>query len=255
MLKVKLRLGDRPLRRSPGVIRKATIVYTPPPQWRRRQAQVLGAPREHVSRRKRRHFTPPTRHTKGYGPIRHPVSPKPFKPFCGPNVPLQPDTRNASTQTIVHDKLHPKASTYTRGDVRKDKAIGALQRLKKATPLGFHWTSNMILVLLRFTFGLLVSFNWGWTQAVTTIADLCCVRKHTVFKFVNDYINNPPPSFLPVELPQATRGRGSINFIENHGKDHFSALKEVKTVFALLFDCSFFLLSTAGASEDNCRVC
>ena len=161
MLKVKLRLGGRALKSSPGVIRKATFVDTPPPQWRRRQSQVAGAPRQHTSRRKRRLFGPPTRHTKGYGPLRHPVTPKPFQTFCGPNVPLQPDTRDASTQTIVHDKLLPKADTYTRGDARKDRNIEALQRLKKATPLGFHWTASMILVLLRFTFGLLVNFNWG----------------------------------------------------------------------------------------------
>lgn len=225
------------MRRSPGFIRRTTIVDTPPLKWRRKQTQVAGVPRQHVSRRKRRLFSPPTRHTKGYGPIRHPVMPKPFQPCCGPNVPLQPNTRDASTQTIVHDKLLPKAGTYTRGDVRKDQAIGALQRLKKATPLGFHWTANMILVLLRFTFGLLVNFNWGWTQAVTTVADLCFVRKHTVFKFANDYINNPPAGFLPVELPQLVRGRGSIKFIESHGKDHFSALKEVTTALALIHVC------------------
>ena len=235
--KIKLRLDGRPLRKSPGVISGAvrteilgqrdadSPVVRRVQAIRRPQTIVAGSPRSHVSKRKRRSFNKPPPRGKGFGPIPHPVTPKKFRPFTGPVPDRKPNTRDVATEIEMHNKLLPKAGTFTRGDDQKQKSIDALTRLRKATKPGFHLTEYMIVIMLRFVFGLIVQFNWGWTQAVYTTAKLCNVDKSNVFKFANSYIESD--NILPAELPQKVRGRGSLTFIANHGKDIFSKLKEV----------------------------
>ena len=193
---------------------------------RREQTIVTGSPRTHVSKRKRRVFRPPqAKVTNGFGPIPHPVIPNEYRPFTGPTPSRKPNTRDVGTSIIAHSSLLPKSNTFTKGDRRKQQCIDAMARLQKATASGFHWNSHMILVLLRFVFGLVVTFNWNWTRAVNATAKLCRVKPVNVFKFANNYIASN--EVMSVELEQQIRGRGSMKFISNHGKDHFSKLKEV----------------------------
>ena len=263
--KVKLRLGGRVIRRSPGCISNVirTAIYGAPSpnarvaqRVRRQQATVTGSPRTHVSRRKRRVFNKPPPRMKGFGPIPHPVTPKQFQSFNGPTPAPKPNTRDVATEIVMHNKLRPKAGTFTRADDKKQQSIDALARLKKATIKGFHWTEHMILVLLRVVFGLIVHFNWGYTNAIETTAKLCCLEERSVFKFAKTYMQSD--AILPDELPQKVRGRGSIQFISNHGKDRYSKLKEVgKCTHAHNF-FNFNIrthVNHTGASQHNCRVC
>ena len=133
--KVKLRLGDRVQRRSPGTISDVvrTAVYgdpnvnTPVAQPVRRLQQIVtGSPRTHVSRRKRRVFNKPPPRTKDFGPIsRHPITPREYRPATGPTPAPKANTRNAETEIVMYNKLLPKAGTFTRGDDKKQKSIDA----------------------------------------------------------------------------------------------------------------------------------
>ena len=260
--KIKLRLDGRPLRRSPGTISNVvrTAILAPPltnyPVAQiigREQRIVAGAPRTHHSKRKqrRRHYCKPPPRGRSYGPIRHAVVPKQYIPFTGPSPAPKPNTRDVATEILLHNKLHPKAGTFTRGDKTKQKSIDAWSRLKKATHPGFHWTEHMLVVMLRFLFGLIVNFNWGWTQAVHATSKLCCVDYHNVFKFANQYIESD--ALLPAELPQRVRGRGSLKFIAKYGKDKYSKLKEVSETYLthLYVVTSNFCTHYTGASQDN----
>ena len=112
--KVKLRLIGRPLRKSPGVISnviRTTIFAQPQPDGnnvvareihRRAQSVVAGSPRSHVSKRRRRTFNRPPPHSKGYGPIPHPVEPKQYRPFTGPRPAPKPNTRDVATEIVNH---------------------------------------------------------------------------------------------------------------------------------------------------------
>ena len=237
--KIKLRLEGRALRRSPGVISNVirTAILAPlhdshpvATVIRREQRVVAGSPRTHHSRRKRRrnvNCKPPPR-GKSYAPITQPVAPRQYRPCTGPTPAPKPNTRDASTQIDQHSKILPRAGTFTRGDKVKQQSVSALERLKKATRRGVPWSSQMIVILLRFMFGLIVHFNWGWTQAVYTTSKLCCVKHNTLFKFANSYIQSD--EIIPVQMSHKVRGRGSLKFISNHGKDYYSNLKEVEHV-------------------------
>ena len=133
---------------------------------------------------------------------------------------------DAATEIVQHNKLNPKASTWTRGDDIKQKSAEALTRLTKVIPRGFHWTGMMIAVVLRLLFNMIYVFNWNWTQGVHMTAKLLNLHKNSVFKLANNYINTDVT--LPNELVMKKRGRGSDVFIANHGKDYYSALKEVR---------------------------
>ena len=138
---------------------------------------------------------------------------------------------DASTEIVQHNKLFPKAGTWTKGDRTKAKCQGALVRLKRAVPNGFHWSNHMIIVALRMLFGLIVEFNWQWTQAVYTTAKILHLVPRNVFKFGNDYIADGNDNLVPNELQMKVRGRGSAKFISNHGKDKYSLLKEVSITY------------------------
>ena len=66
----------------------------------------------------------------------------------------------ASTNTST---LVPLTGTYSANDRRKSLCITGLDRLRKVTPKGFHWTSLMITVLLRFVYYAVVKLNWSWS--------------------------------------------------------------------------------------------
>ena len=247
--KVKLRLHGRPLRRSAGVISnviRTAIIGQPHDNnpvarvLNRRQQQVIaGSPRTHFARRKKRVYRSPPSRAKNFGPIPGAVTPKKYIPYAGPTPPPKPNTRDVATEIIQHNKLLPKSGTFTRGDKHKQLATKALVRLKEATGSGFHYTSQMILVMLRFVFGLLVHFNWSWTQAIVTTAKLCNVKTNNMFTFAKTYIESD--AGMPSELPQKMRGRGSLKFISNHGKDFFSKLKEVAHHSLVHTLCIFYM--------------
>lgn len=133
--KINLRVNERPLHRSPDVISNVACSNSnfrrtrPVTQIIRREQQVLaGSPRTHHSRLKRRrnlNCRPPPR-DRSYGPIPHPVTPKQYKPFTGSRPAPKPNTRDSSTEILLHNKLLPKAGTFTtRGDDKKQKYIDA----------------------------------------------------------------------------------------------------------------------------------
>ena len=133
--KIKLRLGGRPLRKSVGVISNVvrTALYGQPgadipvaqraQAIRRQQRVVSGSSLTHVNKRKRRLFNKPPPHTKGFGPIQHPVTPRKFTPFTGPAPARKPNTRDAATEIVLHNKLLPKADTFTRSDDKKENQL------------------------------------------------------------------------------------------------------------------------------------
>ena len=129
---------------------------------------------------------------------------------------------DASTE-ILHDNRLPKAGVKTKGDKKKDLAILALDRLKRAVPKGFHWSSTMIVILLRLVFGLMVRINWGWTASVGFAATILNVDERNVFWFVNQYLVDT--NINPEEKEMKTRGRGSDKF-KAGGADRYSELKE-----------------------------
>ena len=145
---------------------------------------------------------------------------------------------NKST-SIKHKKNLPAAGTYTVSDRRFEKCGAALRRLKRAIPVGFHWSSAMIAVCLRLVFSGVYNCHWTWTEAVHFASKAVNLRKNTVFEYANNYLGNTD-NVWPIERVMKVRGRGSAVFIVNHGKDKYSALKEVLTPFCL-FDFNLFL--------------
>ena len=138
-----------------------------------------------------------------------------------------------STSIEQHKKNLPAAGTYTVSDRRSDKCGTALQRLKRAIPVGFHWSSTMIAVCLRLVFNCVYNYHWTWTEAVHFASKSVNLRTNTVFEYANNYLDNTDV-VLPNERSMKVRGRGSATFINNHGKDKYSVLKEVLTPFCLL---------------------
>ena len=133
--------------------------------------------------------------------------------------------RTLGTQIKQHTSMLPKAGTFTAGDIIKTKAHIALGRMHRVVKKNFHFTSIMIVLVLRVLFNLIVKFNWGWTQAVGMTAELMQVKTNTVFAVGNNYLESTVD--LPAELPTKQSGRGSEAFKANHGADKYSELKEV----------------------------
>ena len=88
------------------------------------------------------------------------------------------ETRHFSTQTTPG--LEPFAGTYTTADNNKEKCLSAQDRLDKCMRRGFHWTPEMLVVMLRFLYYLVASLNWSWTQA--------CYKASQVFKLHKDNV-------------------------------------------------------------------
>ena len=152
-----------------------------------------------------------TRTGRTYSHVQDKSTQTPQKTYC-----------DASTE-ILHGNNLTRAGVLTEGDARKDRAVLALDRLKKALPRGFHWTSTMIVVLLKIVFGMMVRVNWGWTASVGFAAALLNLDERNVFKFGNEYLDGT--NILPEERQCKTRGRGSDKF-KAGGADRYSELKE-----------------------------
>lgn len=143
-----------------------------------------------------------------------------------------------ATSIEEHTNLLPKAGTITKSDRRHEQCGAALNRLKRAIPVGYHWSSVMIVVCLRLVFNGVYNFNWGWTRAVHFASESVNLRQSTVFRYANDYLDPDNADIIwPRETQMKMRGRGSEAFINNHGRDKYSALKEV-LVFFTLFVCT-----------------
>ena len=118
----------------------------------------------------------------------------------------------------------------------------------------------MIVVCLRLVFNGVYNFNWGWTRAVHFASESVNLRKSTVFRYANDYLDPDNADIIwPRETQMKMRGRGSEAFINNHGRDKYSALKEVLVFLLCLFVHNTILritciLSHAGTPEGHSRV-
>ena len=117
------------------------------------------------------------------------------------------------------------AGTYTTNDRCKDKCINALSRLRKTTPVGFHWTSLMITVLLRFVYHAVVNLNWSWSGACKEAGNIFHLKPHTVHK-MGMLHRDAPDQILPPELPTKKRGRGSDTFKVNDADGRFKVIKD-----------------------------
>ena len=134
-------------------------------------------------------------------------------------------TRTVGTEIEQHTNMLPKAGSYTVADRMKTKCSTGLERMRGVVKKNYHWTSMMVVLLLRVLFNLVVKLNWGWTAAVGMTSELLQVRTNTVFKLANNYLQSDVN--LPAELPIKISGRGSAKFKANHGADKYSELKEV----------------------------
>lgn len=223
MVNVKVRVGGKLVQsRTNLVVRTAQIVGLRNPAIRT-ATTVRGSPRTHVSKRKRKRYNKPPARTKNFGPIKQHLTPRPYTECHNLRV-RRKNTRDVGTNT-VHTRKQPKASTLTKGDKDKGKAIHALNRLKKCVTFGHHWTSVMIALLLRCLFGLIVHYNYKWTKAVYRVAQLFNVKTNNVFKFANSYVNADDDVLNPEPLEMEQRGRGSAKF-KAGGADRYSILKE-----------------------------
>ena len=154
---------------------------------------------------------------------------------------------NKSTEIAQYSRKLAKVSTVTSDDIRFAKCGVALARLKKTIPVGFHWSSAMIVVCLKLVFNVVYKFHWNWTKAVNLASQTLNLKRDTVFAYANDFLDNEDIVW-PREIQMKMRGRGSITFIDNHGKDKYSVLKEVlvfaciQSLFFCLFTCCVYSL-------------
>ena len=156
------------------------------------------------------------------------TSPPPLQP----NLPI---TQDASTQTApvtthtVHtqttDPLQLAFRKQTAGDIMKDKCFCARERLNKCIPSGFHLTSLMIVMLIKFVYYFIIDLNWGWTQACVKAAEVFKIKRDNVYHLVKLHRDSDTDG-LPVELPQKKRGRGSEKFKTNDVDERFAKLKK-----------------------------
>lgn len=97
-------------------------------------------------------------------------------------------TRHQMTQTT--SELEPYAGTYTTSDRVKQQCINAQERLDKCMRPGYHWTSEMIVVMLRFLYHLVVGVNWTWTQACYKTSTIFKLKTNTVFSLAKSHRNS-----------------------------------------------------------------
>ena len=151
-----------------------------------------------------------------------------------PPIPHVVDQQHRHTQTTV-GHLEALSGTYSAGDQRKDACIHGLARLRKVTPPGFHWTSLMITVLLRFVYYAVVHLNWSWHASSDCASEIFNVRIQTVKKFGTLHLQSPEDVVLPPELSLMVRGRGSIKFKANDVDERFKIIKENHLKRILIF--------------------
>lgn len=144
-------------------------------------------------------------------------------------LPVIQENKETQTERV---SFAAAAGTHAAADKEKDAAIEAVERLKKAVPAGQHWKSKMVVVMLRYVFGMIKNHNWGYTAACTEAASLFMLHKATVFEFARKYKESE--EILPLEREVKTRGRGSATFIAG-GADRFSELKNEHLVMITNF--------------------
>ena len=159
------------------------------------------------------------------------------------STPTQTESRatqtNSVSQRTVYTQttstLEPPAGTMTVADRMKDKCMDAQTRLGNCIPRGFHWTSLMVLLLLKFVYHFVVSLNWSWTQACVKAAEVFGIKEVNVFTLAKMHRDSDSDG-LPSELPQKKRGRGSIKFKANDRiEQKYTVLKEEVLVDILEF--------------------
>ena len=84
-------------------------------------------------------------------------------------LPVIQENKETQTERV---SFAAAAGTHAAADKEKDAAIEAVERLKKAVPAGQHWKSKMVVVMLRYVFGMIKNHNWGYTAACTEAASL-----------------------------------------------------------------------------------
>ena len=121
----------------------------------------------------------------------------------------------------------PLSGTYSLGDRMKDDCIEGIARLRKVTPSGFHWTSQMITVLLRFVYHAVVNLNWSMSAACKEAGTIFNLKVKTVRQMATLHLQAPADVVLPPELPVKIRGRGSATYKANDTDERFKVIKEV----------------------------
>ena len=154
------------------------------------------------------------------------TDPQPPLPATPPPVQQQTTTTTTQgTQTVVNHFV-PLSGTYSVADRIKDECVDGLNRLRKTTPTGFHWTSHMIVVLLRFLYYCVVKLNWSWRASCDMCSDIFNVNAATVGKLGKLHRQASADVLLPPELPRKVRGRGSDLFKANDVNERFKIIKE-----------------------------
>ena len=138
---------------------------------------------------------------------------------------------DASTEIEQHSSLLPSCRRNKK-DTMKESCMQASNRLSRATPPGFHWTSAMLVVMLRFVYSAVWRFNWTWTAAVGTAAELFEMKKDNIFKVVKQFRDDTAKPTIRLELETQIRGRGSAAFKAGPNAERFMILKphHLKTI-------------------------
>ena len=133
----------------------------------------------------------------------------------------------AGTQT-TNAFLEASGGTYSSDDRCKDKCLAAVDRLRGATPPGFHWPKLMLVVVLRFVFHAVVRLNWSWTSSTREAAVIFNIKHRNVQSIAAQYIDPEDGlQVFPRELERKKRGRGSAKFIANDVDERFKVIKRV----------------------------
>ena len=136
------------------------------------------------------------------------------------------DVCDTETQTVFAElQSIASAGTYSSKDKCKDNCIVGLQRLRHATPKGFHFTSEMILIVLRFVYHAVVNLNWSWNASCNEASAIFNIKRHTVHKMGMLHMEQNRNG-MPPEIPQKKRGRGSDLFKQRDDDGRFMVLKE-----------------------------
>lgn len=104
--------------------------------------------------------------------------------------------------------------------------MDGLVRVLNATPSGFHWTSLMIAVLLRFFYHVVVNLNRSWNVSCKETSVIIHVNPTTVNQMAKLHLESSATVVLPPEFPVKVRGRGSVKYKANDIDERFKVIKE-----------------------------
>ena len=136
---------------------------------------------------------------------------------------------STQTGTELFAKAPSRAGTYTVKDRDVDECLLAREHLDNAIPSGFHWTSLMILVVLRFIYYAVAELQWSWHASCHQVAVIFKLKRQTVQtmgKLHRESVLGSSPSKLPPELPRKVSGRGSEAFKHGEFSENFKLIKE-----------------------------